>query len=364
MIGGNGERNENGKRPGDGLRRRRRGIVAVVAATALLAATAGLWATGTWPFHQGDSYCWGAWRSHEGDGASRPRQVDGADRLLGDRLLEKSGAERISEESPPPTADRPEGTCEVTVRERAGYERDLVTLSAVYGRVPDGEKSHRVWLAEYLDGDLAALPDGLDGVASDDRAMLVLPAACDVDGRPTTVTLAGRGGTGDEATMARLLVDLANTAMAKAGCAPDTPLSFTSPFTTLPRVDTMAFSQLCDIPGVRFTFAEDVDRRDAMGTYGTRLQICVARTGSDAEGPGLGAHYVMTGTPRLNALFTGLPEGLGRGLVRKTCDGRPTVFYGHPESLRGRGAPDDATAFAGFVASVSQRIGCDDGGER
>ncbi|CAL9401924.1 hypothetical protein [Streptomyces sp. enrichment culture] len=342
MTGGNGERNENGKQTGH-LRRRRRGTVAVVAATALLATTAGLRATDTWPF-RGDSHCWGAWQEREGEGP------------LGDRILDRDDAERFSEESPPPTTDRPEGTCELTVRERGGTERDVLSLSAAYGRPPADARDHRTWIAQYLHGSAAALPDGLDGVASGDRAMLVLPAACDVDGRPSTVTL--DGGVGDEAVMARLLVDLANTAMEKAGCAPDTPLSFTSPFTELPQRETPVFySRLCGIPGVEFDRPVEAGNTEFTGAYGTRLQIC------SVDGR-VAAHYVMTGTPRLGALFAGLPEGPGRGLVRKTCDGRPTVFYGEADALGGTGVPDDQTVFTRFVASVSKRIGCDDGGRR
>ncbi|URN15924.1 MULTISPECIES: hypothetical protein [Streptomyces] len=334
-----------------GLRRRTR---TALAAAALLATTAGLWATDTWPF-RGDAYsgayCWGAWREHEGEG------------LLGDRVLDERDARRVFEESSPPTAARPEGTCEVTVRERGGTERDVMQVTAVYGRLPSGEPDRRTWLARYLHGSAVALPDGLDGVAASDRAMLVLPAACDADGHPSVVTLDGRAG--GQADMARLLVDLAGTAMREAGCASGPPPSMTSPVTDQPRKETLPhlYSRLCGIPGVNLAQPRDADGTSFAGVYGTRLQLCSLDTASRQSGKRTGAHYVMAGTPRLGALFTGLPEGPGRGLVRKTCGGRPTVFYGDTDALNGTGIPDDATVFARYVESVGKRVGCDDGGE-
>ncbi|MEU2180318.1 hypothetical protein [Streptomyces thermolilacinus] len=349
MTGVNGERTEDGERTGDGLRRRRRRTVAVVVAGALLATAVGLWATDTRP-SRADSYCWGAWQEHEIEG------------LLGGGALDDAVA--VSTESPPPTAAHPEGTCEMTVREKSGTERDIMSVTAAYGRFPADEHEHRERIARYLHGSAAALPDGLDGAASPDHALLVLPAACDVGGRPTTVTLSGEAR--DESVMARLLVDLANTAMEKAGCAPDAPPTVTSPFTELPRSDRYPhYPRLCGIPGMAFDkLPGGAGGVEITGTYGNRLQICSLDFSSRSAGTGAMAHYVMAGTPRLAALFTGFPEGPGRRLVRTTCDGRPTVFYAQPDLLTGRGVPDDETVFTRFRQSVSKRVGCDDGGER
>ncbi|MFF9627388.1 hypothetical protein [Streptomyces fradiae] len=340
----------SGSSTGTGTQRRRaRAVVAAAAASALVAVTAGLWATGTWPF-RADTYCWGAWQERDGEG------------LLGDRVLDKWGALRFSEESSPPTAAHPEGTCEVTVRDRDHSEREVMSVAAAYGRPPADELDHRTWLAHYLHGSAAPLPDGLDGVVAPDRAVLVLPGACDVDGRPSVVTLNGEAGGRDE--MARLLIDLAGTAMREAGCAPRTPLSMTSPVTGSPQKETLpSYSRLCGIPGVTFIQNRGTSGDEYMGAYGTRLQICTLDTASRSTGAVTGAHYVMAGAPRLAALFDGLPEGPERGLVRKTCDGRPTVFYGDVDSLSGTGVPDDETVFARYVRSVGKRIGCDDGGE-
>lgn len=349
MSGGNGEATGHGERTDDGLRRRGRRTVAVAVAGAVLATTVGLWATGTWP-SRAESHCWGAWQEDEIEG------------LLGDGALDDAVA--VSTESPPPTAARPEGTCEMTVREEGGTERDVMSVTAAYGRFPADEHEHREWIARYLHGGAAALPDGLDGVASRNHALLVLPAACDAGGRPTTVTLSGEAR--DQTTMARLLVDLADTAMEKAGCAPDVPPALTSPFTELPQSERNPYHpRLCGIPGMIFDELPGGARgAEATGTYGNRLQICTLDFSSRSAGAGAMAHYVMAGTPRLAALFTGLPEGPGRGLVRTTCDGRPTVFYGRPDPLAGRGVPDDETVFTRFRESVSKRIGCDEGGER
>ncbi len=62
------------------------------------------------------------------------------------------------------------------------------------------------------------------------------------------------------------------------------------------------------------------------------------------------------------ALFDGLPEGIGQGLVRATCDGRRTVFYGNIEpGLKSLSRPDGQQVFANFTSSVSKRIGCQAG---
>ncbi|MGW0750629.1 hypothetical protein [Streptomyces sp. NPDC002587] len=65
------------------------------------------------------------------------------------------------------------------------------------------------------------------------------------------------------------------------------------------------------------------------------------------------------------ALFDGLSEGNGRGLLRATCGGRRTVFYGNVEpGPKGRSRPDDQPVFANVTASVSKRIGCQAGENR
>ncbi|MCP9959177.1 hypothetical protein [Streptomyces sudanensis] len=197
-----------------------------------------------------------------------------------------------------------------------------------------------------------------------DRALLVLPAGCDVGGRPTVVTLSSADAEEAPRILADMLVDLANTAMRTAGCAPGEPLARTSPIDGLHRRDfTSPPDRACGIPGVHFSDSPATSNDQYASVHGDRYQTCsVVRTSPRRPAEPVG-HYVMVGTPRLVALFEGLPEGPARGLVRRSCDGRPTLFYGDPQKAAGTGVPDDGAVFARYVESVGKRVGCGDGGE-
>lgn len=281
-----------------GLRRRTRTALAATAAAALLATTAGLWATDTWPFRE--TYCWGAWQ--EGD-----------DGIFFDEeeFAGEQDAERLSEQSPPPTSGRPEGTCEVTVAwRRKDGERRSASISAAYGRPPAGEADHRAWLDRYLHGTTSALPDGLDGVVAKDRALLVLPAGCDVGGRPTVVTPSSADAEEAPRILADMLVDLANTAMRTAGCAPGEPLARTSPIDGLHRRDfTSPPDRACGIPGVHFSDSPATSNDQYASVHGDRYQTCsVVRTSPRRPAEPVG-HYVMVGTPAWWPCSRGCPRG-------------------------------------------------------
>ncbi|MCX5344597.1 hypothetical protein [Streptomyces atratus] len=352
----------------DSRRRRRGALLAGTVAGAVLVSAIGLWATDSWPFR--DSYCWGAWEQNSGAA------------LLGDDGLDKSGSERRATESAPPSSVRHHASCTVAVTSTVPDEdsdepltfKEQVTVE--YGPVPTGVEEHRAWIARYFDGSASQLPDGLDGLVAGDRAMLVLPDTCDVDGRPSAVTIRSES-TGDghlgkvampftigsRSDVTRLLLDAANTGMRKAGCAPDEPLRMTSPIVTIAEDDETARSPLCRIPGVTLELGRSSQYQEQVGVVGERLQTCsvVWRAPRMPDEPA--AQYVMAGEPRLVALFKGLPEGAGNGLVRAECDGRQTVFYGNVQSgLQGAGRPDDRQVFTNFTKSVSKRIGCGAGG--
>ncbi|MFD7979320.1 hypothetical protein [Streptomyces sp. NPDC059071] len=330
-------------------------MLAVVIAGAMIASGAGigLWATDTGPFR--DSYCWGAWQENSGA------------EFLAEETIAESGSERWATESAPPAAGRPHATCTVEVASPPHHYGDddhgKVTLE--YGTVPAGAEERRRWISQNLHGSASPLPDGLPGLVAGDRGMLVLPAACDADGRPVAVTVRSEGFTmGTRSAVGRLLVDAANLRMKKAGCAPEEAMRITSPMVKVAERSSNADTPLCRIPGVTFTYDRSADYEQQVGTVGDRLQTCSAWFSARRLPDEPAAQFVMAGEPRLVALFTGLPEGADKGLVRATCDGRETVFYGDIRpGLQGHGQPDDRRVFRNFVTSVSKRIGCAAGEE-
>ncbi|MFE2167161.1 hypothetical protein ACFXB3_19175 [Streptomyces sp. NPDC059447] len=357
---------------GGGGRRRRRSLALVVGG-AVLASGAGLYglsATGSWPFRT--SYCWGAW------------QEDSGPSFLGEEALGKSGSARRATESAPPSSARPNATCTVSVSSSVPDDdsSDPVTfderVTLQYGPVPAPAEERRAWMAHFFDGSASPLPDGLNGLVGGDRAMLVLPEACDVGGRPSAVTIRseswGDGHLGKKAMpftigkrmdVARMLLAAAETAATKAGCKPGKPLRLSSPMAVTAEKDASASSPLCRIPGVTFDLGKDSAYHQQVGTVGERLQTCsvVWRSRGVPDEPA--AQFVMASEPRMVALFEGLPDGPGQGLVRATCEGWRTVFYGNIEpGLKGRGRPDDQQVFTEFAASVGKRIGCQVGENR
>ncbi|MBT2404836.1 MULTISPECIES: hypothetical protein [unclassified Streptomyces] len=352
-----------------GSRRRRRAL-AWTAAAVVIASSAGLYAastTGSWPFPA--RYCWGTWEEDSGPS------------FLGEKALGKSGSQRRSSESAPPSPSRPNATCTLAITSSVADDDSAVPLSfdervtLEYGAVPAAVEERRKWVAHFFDGSASPLPDGLNGLVADDRAMLVLPQACDADGRPSVVTIRseswGDGHLGRKAMpfsigsrmdVARMLLDAANTTMAKTGCTAGKPLRLTSPMAVTAEKDEQAATPLCRIPGVTFDFGKDSAYQEQVGVVGERLQTCSVAWRARGVPDEPAAQFVMAAEPRIVALFDGLPEGQGQGLVHADCDGRPTVFYGNiAPSLKNRSRPDDQHVFVNFVQSVSKRIGCETG---
>ncbi|KUH36406.1 hypothetical protein ATE80_23855 [Streptomyces kanasensis] len=137
-----------------------------------------------------------------------------------------------------------------------------------------------------------------------------------------------------------------------------------SPMVKVAAPDGRARTPLCRIPGVVFEFGKSGSYEEQVGVVSEHLQTCSAWAAGMRGPDEPAAQFVMAGVPRIAALFAGLPEGTGKGLVRRVCDGRPTVFYGRVGlGLQGRGRPDDRRVFENFVASASKRVGCGTGGE-
>ncbi|MBD9732201.1 hypothetical protein IGX29_10310 [Streptomyces sp. H28] len=347
--------------------RKRLAVMGGTLAAALLATGLGLYATDSGPFRE--SYCWGAWEENSGPP------------FLDDKKLDEPGSRRKSSETATPSAGHPRGSCWVEVTSGDGDDttQDAVRFSekvtVQVGPLPAAKTGRHDWLAQHFHGSAAPLPDGLDGMVGRHRAMLVLPEECDADGTPSVVTLRGESwgdgsagrkampfGIGTYSDTTRLLLDVANTTMRHVGCAPEEPLSTSSPFVTLAEDSESLGDPLCRIPGVRFDLGDrnsTVRYQEQVGAVTDRLQTCSLVWSSTPAGEGEPvAQYVMTSSPRMTALFGGLPEGERHGLVRATCDGRETVFYGH---VRGAAAVDLAAvkrSFKNFVASVGNRIGC------
>ncbi|MFZ4264283.1 hypothetical protein [Streptomyces arboris] len=349
----------------DGGKRQRRWVVlgAVLAGAVLISGIA-LWATDSSPFK--DRYCWGAW------------EQDSGPRFLGDDALGKSGSERVTAESGTPGSGGKTATCTLTVSSSVPDDdstqpitfQDRVTLS--YGPVPEAPDKRRDWIDRYFSGSASALPGGLDGLVASDRAMLILPEACDVAGRASAVTLWaeswGDGHLGKRAMpltigslpdVSTMLLDAADVGMRKAGCAPEKPLRTSVPMVRLAERDDSAGNPLCRIPGVTFTWGKDMRYQQQVGVVGDRLQTCsvVWKQRGSPDEPA--AQFVMAGSPRTAAVFAGLPEGSGQGLVRRDCDGRNTVFYAHiGPGLGDGGGEKDRQVFERFTDAVGKRVGC------
>ncbi|MER7399979.1 hypothetical protein ABT381_31215 [Streptomyces sp. NPDC000151] len=358
---------EGERATGGGRRKRRTAIVSTVAAGALFAAGAGLWATGSWPFK--DRYCWGAW------------QEDSGALVLGDKVLYGQGAERTGAESAPPSPEHPRGSCTVTVHavsEPGGEDGPIdydEQVRVQYGPVPVGAADRREWIATRLDGSGTPLPGGLPGMVEEGHAVLVLPEECDVDGRPSAVTVRHTGTSADRENsvpmasvigtlpqVTDLLLAVADKGMEAAGCAPDEPLRRTAELGPEPgdRLPQSEDRDVCGHRGVRLGL--DPDRRYLVqpGVDRAGLQYCSLDEFWDPTvRTEWRAHFLATSLPRLAALFDGLPDGRARGLARAECDGRPTVFslYTSP-ALRERAKPFADRSFTAYVRSAERHLGC------
>ncbi|NML54914.1 hypothetical protein HHL19_34390 [Streptomyces sp. R302] len=378
---------------GDGIRgswlRRRRGTVVAVTVGALALAGVGGWAAEVGPFAK-DRYCWGAW------------EQDSGPRLLGDEELGRSGSERRAEESAAPSADRPEGTCTLRVTSSVpdshgssgggGTIEFKKTVNVRYGAVPAAEEERLGWLREFLDGSVAPLPDGVPGLVGSSKGMVVLPESCDVDGRPTVVTVTG-GETGDghlglvrmpvsigsPGDVARLLLDVADEGMRRTGCAEGAgPLRVTSPVRPAREreIGGVDAKDTCGIRGLGFATGKGDHYEARPGAVADDVQLCTLTNTDNVRNPVFAGQFTMVAQPRLVALFQGLagdrspgPGWRGKGrlsgsynIVQADCGKEPAVFMlvlgsGHLQKVA---VPDVDGAFARAVNAVGDRIGCSD----
>ncbi|MFI8371712.1 hypothetical protein [Streptomyces sp. NPDC085466] len=380
---------EGGVRDGSWPRRRRWAVVAVTVG-ALALAGAGGWAAEIGPFAK-ERYCWGAW------------EQDSGPRLLGDEVLERSGSERSAEESAAPSGARPEGTCTLRVTSSVpdrhgstgsgGTIEFKKTVNVRYGPVPAAEEERLGWLRAFVDGTVAPLPDGVPGLVNGAKGMVVLPEACDVDGRPTVVTLTG-GETGNghlglvsmpvsvgsPGEVARLLLAVADEGMRRTGCAEGAePPRITSPVQPAREGESgggVGPTATCGIRGFGFATVKGDHYEARAGAVEDDVQLCTLTNTDSVRNPVFAGQFAMVAQPRLVALFQGLagdrqpgPGWRGKGrltgsynIVQADCGERPTVFVLDLDLpyLRTVAVPDAEGAFARAVNAVGDRIGCAD----
>ncbi|MFJ3821297.1 hypothetical protein [Streptomyces nodosus] len=360
MTDETGEPAEQGRLRAKGKRK----LLAGGAALILLAALAGTWATGTWPFSGDERYCWGAWQANSGPD------------FLSDKDLKEENGRRTAKEQAP-TPQRPTGSCSVTIDATRTISDDEVThrteVTLDYGPVPKDAAKRASWVIEHLGGDALPLPDGLPGTVHSLGGTIVLPKRCDTaDGRPTVVTLtadssstwtrgtmsapAGLGGT---RSVAALLVAAANRGMAAAGCAAGQPFELISPMLQLPERTESLYGEACRIPGFIFDEVTGNNLEHQVGAVDRDLQSCSVRI--QRGGPLYDA--VMVAQPRLAALLDGAtgekapaPGWRGTGvftddysIVRADCAGRPATFV--MVSM-------PSYAQKAFTDAVTERLGC------
>ncbi|MFD5766854.1 hypothetical protein ACFWIN_13650 [Streptomyces sp. NPDC127049] len=380
---------EGGVRDGSWPRRRRWAVVAVTAGALALAGVGG-WAAEIGPFAK-ERYCWGAW------------EQDSGPRLLGDEVMERSGSERSAEESAAPSDARPEGTCTLRVTSSApdrngssdsgGTVGSRTTVNVRYGPVPAAEEERLSWLRGFVDGTVAPLPDGVPGLVNGAKGMVVLPEACDVDGRPTVVTITG-GEAGDgrlgpgsmpvsigsPGDVARLLIAVAGEGMRRTGCAEGAePPRVTSPVLPARKGEWGGDVGPTGTCGIReFGFATvKGDRYEARaGAVEDDVQLCTLTNTAAVRNPVFAGQFTMVAEPRLVALFQGLagdrspgPGWRGKGrltdaysIVQADCGQRPAVFVLDLDLpyLWTVAVPDASGAFARAVNAVGDRVGCPD----
>lgn len=378
-------------KPDGGPFRGRRGVVVGVAGALLVVGGAGAWAAGVRPFAE-ERYCWGAW------------EQDSGPRLLGAREPDRSGSGRTAQEDGGLSAGAPQGTCTLLVTSGVqdshppapddedahsgtiGFEKKV---TVTYGAVPKDTDARLKWLGTFVTGSMTPLPDGVPGLVGRDKGMVVLPEGCDVEGRPSVVTISG-GETGDghlglvrmptsigsEWDVAQLLLAVANTGMERVGCAPGAPLRVTSPVeVTEDESRSVNVSRTCRIPGFGFDTAKGTYYEAESGAVNDAVQLCTINDTKHVRHPVFAGQFAMTTQPRLAALFHGLAgdrpvgegwRGRGRvtdayGVVEADCGGgtSATYFMQLPDDyLRRAAKPGVEGAFARSVNAVAGRLGC------
>ncbi|WP_431780916.1 hypothetical protein [Streptomyces chumphonensis] len=321
--------------------------------------------TDTGPFAK-DRYCWGAWEQDSGPA------------LLGQRMLTDPGSQRTAEEEPAPSPERPASTCTVRVTSEDDEGSPVVekTVTVSFGPVPEAREARREWLGAFVDATASRLPDGVPGLVNTEKGMVVLPEECDVDGRPSSVTIsAGRTGNerlglaaaparlGAEYDVATLLLAVANEGMKRRRCAPDEPFRVTSPVPETaedPLDRLLGEEESCRLPGFGFAMSREAHYDGVPGVVENDLQLCTFTDTANLRAPRFAGQFVMAAQPRFAALLDGLPEQSdGHRLLRTTCAERPTVFFFQADdALRTAARPDPEGAFAAAVTAVTRRLGC------
>jgi hypothetical protein len=299
-----------------GVRRRLPRRLPLVLALVVVAAGLSVWA---WRARAAEPFCWGAWEER-----------DNGPWVVGGDIDSRSVTETA------PTPEDPHGSCVVTGEdEDRHYQAELS-----YGPVPAEPDTLTSWIGVFLNGDAVPLPEGLPGTITRDGGMLLLPPECDLDGRPTAVTLTGVGS-GERYTnvwsKGQLLTEAARHGMAAAGCDAEPP-SFTAPFTSL-SPEQRHWNASPPVCGIQRLGPAEVG---AYAWGGTRddFQACGR---NDAE-----FQLVMAGRPQLTEVFEPL-LGTEALVAEADCDGRRTVYYG-------RAAEEE---FPVFIRAVAQRLGCE-----
>ncbi|GHC61364.1 hypothetical protein [Streptomyces cinnamoneus] len=326
--------------------RRARTLTGALAIAALLAALMALWQTQFRPLSKPE-YCWGTWRADGG-----PFRTDAG---------RDGGAHRRTARETAPTPARPHGRCSLSWSGGRGRDAPRRSLEVRYETGPSAAKERRAWLAELFAGGDAALPDDLPGFVTAATGTLVLPASCDVDGRPSVVTVSGSFDSSPDRT-GRILLEAANRATKVTGCAgevrttgPTTPTGCSLPLPA-PRPAPASASAPPAAPGT------------AAGSAHDGFQTCAV-----AGGGQWAARFTMVARPRIVTLFDGLTgdsppapgwRALGRieataALIRADCAGRPTVFTMRTGPGRTGTRLDDAReAFPPLVEAAADRMGC------
>ncbi|MCQ8770315.1 hypothetical protein [Streptomyces telluris] len=349
---------------GDQADRRARALTGALAIAALVAALVALWQTQSTPLG-GRSYCWGAWPEDEAP-------------------FHRGDHDRTADESAP-APGRPTGHCSLRWRGGRGLGAYEQQVDLRLGTGPRQEGERRSWLGELFgDGD-TPLPDGLPGfTAASGAGALVLPESCDVDGRPSVVTLKSITAL-SPATMGELLVRAANKATKATSCTTLPPIRLhRDPSAPTP---SDAGRDRCGIPGLVPSPVPATGSPAPAASRKTSPAPAAGPTGptpgssasSDfhscaiAGAQGWAARFLSTGRPRLVALFDGLtgdrppaPGWRAHGsidaagaLVRADCGGRPTVFTMRSGPGRTRtGLDDPREAFPRYVDAVAAQMGC------
>ncbi|MEU1309799.1 hypothetical protein ABZ419_13015 [Streptomyces cinnamoneus] len=342
--------------------RRSRTLTGALAIAALLAALMALWQTQFRPLSKPE-YCWGTWRADGG-----PFRTDAG---------RDGGAHRRTARETAPTPARPHGRCSLSWSGGRGRDAPRRSLEVRYETGPSAAKERRAWLAELFAGGDAALPDDLPGFVTADTGTLVLPASCDVDGRPSVVTVSGAFDSSPDRT-GRILLEAANRATKVTGCAgevrttgPTTPTGCSLPLPAAapaPRPAPASTPAPAPRPAPASAPAPPAVPGTAAGSVHDGFQTCAM-----AGGGQWAARFTMVARPRIVALFDGLTgdsppapgwRALGRieataALIRADCAGRPTVFTMRTGPGRTGTRLDDAReAFPPLVEAVAERMGC------